>query len=435
MMSISKSASLRTEGASKLDAGPWSGKLARQGCLYLLLLVVTRALLVALIGRFANGSEFTYDINFQLQYVETPLQLIQGKPIGHGFFPPLFPLALWLIAAPIKTAFTDFYAMRITMCCFELLAWPFVWFLICSVGTGWSRHGLAAAVVLAPACWTPDAIMCQDEALSLAFVAAAMSCLLRNKFAIACLVCGIGVVVAKVYLLVALFAVLGARAGRTWHEWFACVAAGLAPIIAVQAIQFALSASGDGGVVTASALAQFQPEATMSVNQWALLEIAFGLAPSTERLISGLLALAVCFLLLFLRLRRNFVATGSDICALIGSMYFSIFAAFYVINPEYYLFAMPAILVCVSTRWALPILLVGLCLPWSVNFFYGVVGGAASGDAGRAPFVRMYFAVTSIDPTIMHSLAIITNSVFTVGIAIALSVRSLRSSALANSSA
>jgi hypothetical protein len=47
----------------------------------------------------------------------------------------------------------------------------------------------------------------------------------------------------------------------------------------------------------------------------------------------------------------------------------------------------------------------------------------------------MYFAVTSIDPTIMHSLAIITNSVFTVGIAIALSVRSLRSSALANSSA
>jgi hypothetical protein len=114
-------------------------------------------------------------------------------------------------------------------------------------------------------------------------------------------------------------------------------------------------------------------------------------------------------------------------------MYFSIFAAFYVINPEYYLFAMPALLVGFSTRWALPLLLIGLCLPWSVNFFYGVVGGAASGDSGRAPFVRMYFAITSIDPSSMHSLAILANSVFTVGIAIALGVRSQRGSALAHS--
>jgi hypothetical protein len=42
-----------------------------------------------------------------------------------------------------------------------------------------------------------------------------------------------------------------------------------------------------------------------------------------------------------------------------------------------------------------------------VNFFYGVGIGIELGDPGRAPFVRVYQAVTSIDPAVMQNVSAI----------------------------
>ncbi len=61
-------------------------------------------------------------------------------------------------------------------------------------------------------------MMCQDEPLSMAFMCMTVLALLPDRTGTAAFCCGIGVVVAKVYLLIACFGVLFVARGRCWRE-------------------------------------------------------------------------------------------------------------------------------------------------------------------------------------------------------------------------
>jgi hypothetical protein len=390
------------------------------GLSYACALVLVRVLQLIAIGLFTGGVEFASDIQFQRIYVTDPLQLLLGRSTTYDVFPPLFPLALWSIYTPISWALSPFYAMRLAMCAIELLAWPLLWWIIASKATGRTRHLLAISYIIAPISWVSAVIMCQEEVLSLGFFAAVTVALLRNRTRLAILLCGVGVVVAKIYFFVPLVGLLGVPANRSWKEWWRDVAIGWSPIVAVYGLQAVLIGQAD---VAAAAFERFFPSSEVSVNLWALIECLFSIGDERARRISAVLALSLSMLPLLVIWRQGKKATQFDQIRVITAMLLWVYLSFYHINPEYFLIIVPGILVLFRPPVAALIMIAGFSLPWAVNFFYGVGVGMRLGDEGRATFVRAYQAVFSIAPSVMQGIAIALTAVVTVGLAAVLTWR------------
>jgi hypothetical protein len=110
--------------------------------------------------------------------------------------------------------------------------------------------------------------------------------------------------------------------------------------------------------------------------------------------------------------RRRFNAV--EHVALLGAMLLAVLAAFYVINPEYYLLVVPCLLAVVPWKRYAWLVLFGLSVPWAVNFFYGVALGMSAEDPGRAPFASAYrFFFGSIDPWFLHEASVVGCSALT----------------------
>ena len=176
---------------------------------YAFALLLVRVVQLSIIGWFTGQTEFASDITFQRLYAADPLQLLLGRSTPFEVFPPLFPVVIWSIHTPLSWLLPPFYSMRMTMAVIELLAWPFVWWIIVHVTSGRLRHLLAVTYIVTPMCWITTVVMCQDEVISMFFFAAVVVAVLKDKTMLAAFLCGVGVVVAKVYFLVPLVGILG----------------------------------------------------------------------------------------------------------------------------------------------------------------------------------------------------------------------------------
>jgi hypothetical protein len=313
--------------------------------------------------------------------------------------------------------------MRATLCVVELIAWPLMWNIIAATTTGRSRHFLAIVYIVAPICWVTTVIMCQDEMISLAVFAGITLALLKNKTRLAIFLCGMGVVVAKVYFLVPLVGLLGVAAGRTWRRWLEDVLVGLAPIAVVYGLQALLI--GRAGVAVET-FGRFVIPFEMSVNIWGLIYRIASIHPADARRISAVIAFVLSMWPLLVVRVRGGVATGSERIAVIVAMLLWVFLAFFHINAEYYVMVVPGLLVVFRPVAASIVLMAGLSVPWAVNFFYGVGIGMKTGDMGRAPFVRIYERITSTDPAIPQGISIILVALITLGLASVLTWRRVR---------
>jgi hypothetical protein len=294
--------------------------------------------------------------------------------------------------------------MRMTAFAIELLAWPFLWWIIATTVSGRDRHLVAIAYILAPVCWVCSAIMAQDEVVSLVVFAAVVVALLKNRTRLAILLCGIGVVAAKVYFLVPLVGLLGVATGRTWKEWFTDALVGFAPIVAVYGFQ-ALWA-GQAGVAS-EAFSDFVIPYQMTVNIWVLIHRLDVIGDEQARRFSGVLAFALSMLpLLAIRMRGQRPTPKEQVRAMVAMLLW-VYLSFFHINPEYFLIVVPGIIVVFRPIVACLAMIVGFSLPWAVNFFYAVGLGMELGDAARAPFVRVYQAMFSIDPSVLQGLSAI----------------------------
>jgi hypothetical protein len=400
----------------------WSPVL-REGFVYFLLMLGTRATFIFAIGWLTHGSEFTSDIHFQEVYAADPFQLILGRPTTWAVFPPLFPLLLSAVYSPLSLVLPTFYAMRATMCCFELLAWPLVWWIIATNIQGTMRHLVALAVVFAPICWVSSSVMCQDEAISMGFFAAIIIALLRHRLGLAMFLCGVAVVVAKIYFLVPLVGLIGLAADRSWGTWLRQGLLGIAPIIAVYGLQALLTSRQDQGV---KAFADFAPPAAISISVWVIIDQLVTLSAQHAKSVSGILALASSMLPLWLFRKRSFAAKPIDQARVLVAMMLWVFGVFYLINPEYYLLVVPGIILVlrpIATIWTIFVL---FSFPWAVNFFYGVANGIALGDEGRSVFVRIYQSVLPWDPKYLQNICVVVTAVVTIGLAWSLSLSSTR---------
>jgi hypothetical protein len=386
----------------------------RLGMAYAFALLLIRVAQLAAIGWFTGGAEFANDVGMQRTYAADPLQLLLGRSTTFEVFPPLFPVVLWAIHTPLSWLLTQFYSMRATLCVVELLAWPLLWGIIAHAATGRNRHLLAIAYIVAPICWVSTVVMCQDEMISLAVFAGMTLALLKHKSRLAIFLCGVGVVVAKVYFLVPLVGLLGVPRGRTWREWLYDLLVGLAPIAAVYGLQAVLI--GRAGVAVET-FQEFVIPFEMSVNIWALIYRMASIRPAEARWISAVIALALSMLPLLVSRIRRLETTGQEQIHVIVAMLLWVFFAFFHINAEYFVIVVPGILVALRPVVASVVLIAGLSLPWSVNFFYGVGIGMETGDRGRAPFVRIYQTLTSADPALLHGICVILVAVVTLWLA------------------
>jgi hypothetical protein len=385
-----------------------------QGVVYGFALLLVRVVQLAAIGEFTRELEFADDVSFQRVYAADPLQLLLGRSTTYEVFPPLFPLLLWSIHTPLSWLLSPFYSMRATMLAIELLAWPLLWWLMVRFAPHRGHHLLAITYIVAPMCWISTVMMCQDEVISLWFFAAVVVALLKNRLRWAILLCGVGVVVAKIYFLVPLVGLIGVKLDRTWKKWGQDVIAGLAPIAAIYSLQALLTGRAGGAV---NAFEDFVIPFEMSVNIWALIQRLDVVNNEQARRISGFLAVALSMLPLLVIRWRATAAAGQDQVRLITAMMLWVYLSFYHINPEYGLIVVPGILVLFRPNVTAAILIAGFSLPWAVNFFYGVGVGIDRGDPGRAAFVRVYEAIFSIDPSVMKDISIVPVAVATLWLA------------------
>ena len=385
-----------------------------QGVVYGFALLLVRIVQLVAIGGFTHELEFADDVSFQRVYAADPFQLLLGRSTTYEVFPPLFPLLLWSIHAPLSWLLSPFYSMRATMLGIELLAWPLLWWLMVRFAPRRGHHLLAMTYIAAPMCWISTVMMCQDEVISLWFFAAVVVALLKNRLRWAIFLCGVGVVVAKIYFLVPLVGLIGVTLNRTWRNWGQDVIAGLAPIAAIYSLQALLTGRAGGAV---NAFEDFVIPFEMSVNIWALIQRLDIVNNEQARRISGILAVALSMLPLLVMRLRGTSATGRDQVRLITAMMLWVYVSFYHINPEYGLIVVPGILILFRPSVTAAILIVGFSLPWAVNFFYGVGVGMDRGDPGRAAFVRVYEAIFSIDPSLMKDISIVPVAVATLWLA------------------
>jgi hypothetical protein len=392
------------------------------------MLLAVRVVQLLVIAWFCDGLEFSDDIQFQQIYAADPLQLLLGRSTTYEVFPPLFPLVISSIHAPLSNILSPFAAMRMAMCTIELIAWPLLWWIIVHTAQGRARHLLAITYIIAPMSWISTVIMCQDEAISLLFFAAVVVALLRGRLRLAICLCGVGVVAAKIYFLVPLVGLLSVPAKRSWRDWMQDLLFGLSPILATYALQAALT--GRPGVAF-EAFRDFVIPFQMSVSIWALVPRFVPVSDEDARRISAILALTLSLLpLLAMRIRGNPVQPKEQV-RLIVAMILWVYLSFYHVNPEYGLIVVPGILAILRPLASSLVLLIGFTLPWAVNFFYGVGVGIDRGDAGRAAFVRVYQSIFTIEPSVMQSIMIVPVALATLWLATVLTWPKLGASGIA----
>ena len=247
-----------------------------------------------------------------------------------------------------------------------LLAWPLVWWIIATNIQGTMRHLVALAVVFAPICWVSSSVMCQDEAIGMGLFAAIIIALLRHRLGLAMFLCGVAVVVAKIYFLVPLVGLIGLAADRSWGTWLRQGFVGIAAIMAVYGPQALLTSRQDQGV---NAFSDFAPPAAISISVWVIIDQLVTLSAQHAKSVSGILALVSSMLPIWLFRKRSFVVEPIDQARVPVAMMLWVLGSFYLIDPDYCLLFVPgniSVLRPVATIWTMFVL---FSFPWAVNFF------------------------------------------------------------------
>lgn len=388
-------------------------------------LAASRILLAIALGAALKWADPSDDVSFQLVYASRPGVLLGLEPVAQGEylppFPPLLPVVLFLISVPAKaiggliaSGAGAFLAMRLGYALFEGLG---LWATRASMrkaGVGPRATLLASFLwLIAPVGWMSASVMCQEELVGVAFAGLMVWLVVTRRVGLALLAAGFGVVVAKVYFLVPIAGLIVAGPW-TIRELARRAALGFGPI----ALTYAWVIPATGGVGFAS----FTPGVEPSINLWGLTPYLADIDAGTLKKVSAVPALALGMLpALAARLAGGFrvrhALEGVALVRLITAQWLWVFFAFYLVSPEYFVLALPGLLVSLFAGsgggWKPWAWVAGLLtLPWATNFAYGVAAALErAGDGpvrgGKAVFVRLWNAASPIDPTTGHIVGIV----------------------------
>ncbi|MEM0913825.1 MAG: hypothetical protein AAGB29_06075 [Planctomycetota bacterium] len=379
-----------------------------------LLLAASRFAAIFALGQFLNGQHFTDDYRGVLAMVDSPMQILLARSEGgFAFWPPFFPVLVFLIGKPAGVVLSDFYLIRTISVAFELLAWPLVWLCVMRAFAMSTRQvsAFAFAYILAPVAWMSTSVMGQDESVALLFIAGATLLAMNKRWTLAALACGLGAVSAKVYLAIP----LAAFVLLPWDSWLGMVkraAIGLLPIVLVygfvavmQLLRVPVETDGTG-----VAILDFTPIGVHAVSGWVMVYKVFDVSMEHVKYISAAVAfLAAMSVAAWSVMRRDIGVLPPRVLATVTAMLLSVFLVFYHCDPEYYLMVAPFVIAATS-GWLRWIVCVGmLSLGYVVNIAYGVSYAKSHGasKAGKSVFVDIYDRLVPIEPDVVHTLALV----------------------------
>ncbi|MGH9867790.1 MAG: hypothetical protein ACREAA_06465 [Candidatus Polarisedimenticolia bacterium] len=384
----------------------------RQAALYAFAVLVSRVAILGLLAWFVHHREFTDDVTMHMDMAHSPMGPLLGRTVAPSH-PPFMSLLLSLVAAPLSVVMSDFLAMRLTSIVYEAAA-AFVFGLLATHVYGlrlfWSPASLAFLAM--PMGWMTTAVMAQDESIGALFVMAVVWLTARGQADAALVTCGLAVSAAKIFMLGPLAALVILLPHRTLiHR---AMLGGIPALVPYAWVYGATMLSGNP-----MPLVDFTPSAQYSVNLWVMLAGEHGMHHETARRLSSVLVAAALGSILAARLMRPKPLPARSTALLLAVPLLWIFALFYHVSPEYYILALPPLLlVCRSPGAAILISAISAA-PWGVNLVYGVRQAIASGAAegsGKAAFVHMYRAVVPVEPDLVFYPVVAVSIVSTLGL-------------------
>jgi hypothetical protein len=364
----------------------------RELLILLVAVLVTRLVLLGVIGASVGGEEFTEDVKLHMGFVREPLDLITGDT-RYTQFPPLIGFAEGLFAYPLQLFVSDFYAIRLTYIAFEVMtAIPFWLAARRLIADDRVRRWVLAGYVVLPMGWITSVVMAQEEGLMTLFLLTALCLALDGRDREAILVCALGVGVAKVFLIFPLAAlVLLLRRGSLLSR--AALAAG--PVLIVYGGTFVLAKS----LGNATPLSDFTPPNSFGVNLWTYLTQYADVGYETAKRLSTPLAVAAGLLPLGLVMLRRARLSPRHLPLLWSAMLLWVLALFYHVNPEYYAYVVPLFLLFFRSRLEIALLVVLSAAPWGVNLVYAAGG---DGAGGRAKLLSVYNGLSPLSDDVAY---------------------------------
>ncbi|MFC1731284.1 hypothetical protein ACFL6I_13230 [candidate division KSB1 bacterium] len=247
-----------------------SGRTRATECfIFLCIFIVSRIVLLAVVGNFVGGHEFSDDVAMHIDLIGSPLQILAGNTEQYGQHPPLLPLMESIVAQPFRLFFSDFYSIRMMTIVYEAVLALFVWLTLqaLQIGPG-TRRLLSAALIFLPVGWMTSVIFAQDEVIGAAFVAAAAWLLLHKRMSAAIILCSVGIAAAKIFLALPLFALLVFNTGTSLRKRLTY---GIVPFAAVYTWVWVMSVIKN----THPPLAGFNPDISFGVNLWPYIQEIF----------------------------------------------------------------------------------------------------------------------------------------------------------------
>jgi len=396
--------------------------------LFLSFVLVSRILMIVGVVRLTGGAELASDVAMHWRMVAAPWDLLMGNTTVYGQHPPLLPLLEAVFMRPLEMLLGEaapFWAPRLTFILWELLLGWLFWL---ATALPFTTHSTARAARLAfclnPCGWMTTAVMAQDEVIAATFLLAAVLVTSRGHRRAGLLLCGLGVVAGKIFLLLGVLglSVHGARgAGRRGSALVQSLGLGLLPVGLIYGwVGMAAFLHGNPWP-----LSGFVPEVPFGVNIWPAVLAVTGLA-TVPAMVLSLVLVAVASGVVCTRgaWEGGEGAAPQRLAVLLAALFFWMLAVFYHVNPEYYLLACPlGLLAAKGTRDIL--LMVGVCaLPWGVNLFYGISRVLVEGGPpGKAHIARLYERIIGLDPHAWHGGMLLVSSVATLAMGAYLTAR------------
>jgi hypothetical protein len=388
------------------------------------LVFLSRCALLAALGALTHGQEISDDATMLIELATSPFEILSGITEKYGHHPPLLGLVEGVFILPNLLIFPRFYALRLSLIEVEtvcaILYYGVVDRLVTDRAT--RRWALAAFLVL-PTGWMTSTVMAQDEVIAATWLMLVLWLATGRRYWAALLFSGLGVVAAKIFLIVPLMAVVlllpvGGLLTRG--------VAGLAPVMVVYGWVAAIARLRHH----APPLVGFSPLPYFGSNAWVFVIERFpDLNPATVNRASMLLGLAASGALALVEYVRRMPFSPMRLARLWAAMLMWFFCLFYHVNPEYYVMVLPFLLITHEGPGDFALLAVLATVHWAVNFFYGIKVAFSGGrGGGRTAFVTAYRAIFPVDPGVMQGIALWTSVVVSLGVAILWILRLLRSS-------
>jgi hypothetical protein len=144
---------------------------------------------------------------------------------------------------------------------------------------------------------------------------------------------------------------------------------------------------------------------------------------------SSTLLTVICTGLLLAIVWNDRMLTPQLLAYLFTALFLWLFATFYLVNPEYYVYVLPLILLIIPRHSRVELFLLTLLFtaPWLVNFGYGVHQGPQGSGPGRETFIDLYERLVPIRPELLRDIALWITIVTTIGAALRMTLELGRS--------